>query len=62
MRNDRTALNSTPIDLRESARLLLQRMKRTSNAEQKRMLATRAFRLAQQVELVAVASPNCPSQ
>ena len=53
MRNDPTALNATLIDLRESARLLLQRMKRTPGAEQKRMLATRAFRLAQQAELVA---------
>jgi len=53
MRNDPTALNSTLVDLRESARLLLQRMKRTPDAEQKRMLATRAFRLAQQAELVA---------
>ena len=53
MRNDPTALNATLIDLRESARLLLQRMKRTPGAEQKRMLATRAFRLAQQAELLA---------
>jgi hypothetical protein len=53
MRNDPTELNSTLIDLRESARLLLQRMKRTPGAEQKRILATRAFRLAQQAELVA---------
>ena len=53
MRNDPTALNSILIDLRESARLLLQRMKRTPGAEQKRMLATRAFRLAQQAELLA---------
>jgi hypothetical protein len=35
MRNDPTALNSTLTALRESARLLLQRMKRTSGAEQK---------------------------
>ena len=53
MHNDPTVLSSTLIDLRESARLLLERMKRTSDAEQKRMLATRAFRLAQQAELVA---------
>ena len=53
MRNDPTALNSTLVDLRESARLLLQRMKRTPGAEEKRMLAARAFRLAQQAELVA---------
>ena len=53
MRNDPTALNSTLTALRESARLLLQRMKRTSGAEQKRTLATRAFKLAQQAELVA---------
>ena len=53
MRNDPTALNATLIDLRESARLLLQRMKRTPGAEQKRRLAARAFRLAQQAELLA---------
>jgi hypothetical protein len=53
MRNDPTVLNSTLVDLRESARLLLQRMKGTSGAEQKRVLATRAFRLAQQAELLA---------
>jgi hypothetical protein len=53
MRNDPTVLNSTLIDLRESARLLLQRMKGTSGAEQKRVLAARAFSLAQQAELLA---------
>jgi hypothetical protein len=53
MRNDPTSLNLTLIDLRRSARLLLQRMKRTPGAEQKRILATRAFKLAQQAELVA---------
>ena len=53
MRNDPTTLNSTLIDLRESARLLLQRMKGTSGSEQRRVLATRAFRLAQHAELVA---------
>jgi hypothetical protein len=53
MRNDPTALNSTLVDLRESARLLLQRMKRTPGVEQKRMLAARAFRMAQQAELLA---------
>ena len=53
MRNDPTVLNSTLMGLRESARLLLQRMKGTSGAEQKRLLAARAFRLAQQAELLA---------
>ena len=53
MRNDPTVLNSTLMGLRESARLLLQRMKGTSGAEQKRVLATRAFRLAQQAEIMA---------
>jgi hypothetical protein len=53
MRNNPTALNFTLIELRESARLLLQRMQKTSGAEQKRKLATRAFRLAQQAALVA---------
>ena len=53
MLNDPTALNSTLIDLRENARLLLRRMKRTPGAEQKRMLAPCAFRMAQQAVLVA---------
>jgi hypothetical protein len=53
MRNDPTALNWMLIDLRERGRFLLQKMKRTSGAAQKRRLAARAFRLAQQAELVA---------
>jgi hypothetical protein len=53
MPNKPASLNSTLVDLRESARLLLQRMKRTPGAEQKRRLATRAFSLAQQAELLA---------
>ena len=53
MRNNPTALNFTLTELRESARLLVQRMQKTSGAEQKRKLAARAFRLAQQAALVA---------
>ncbi len=53
MRNNTTAPISTLTELRDNARLLLQRMKEAPGAEEKRKLATRAFRFAQQAELVA---------